>query len=76
MKLMSKFYIMKETVLNYPALFLKQVFYNTALSCDAPVCWVVNTVRKNARMSVEFVHVQVGITLYTRLIVNLIITKI
>jgi len=67
---------MKETDIYLPAFFLKHVFYNTALSCDAPVCWVVNRMLENAGMRMEFVHVQVGITLYTRLIVNLIITKI
>jgi len=72
---MSKFYVMKETSLNLPSFFLNFFFYNTTLSCDAPVCWLVNIVLEGSEMSVEFVHVQVVVTLYTRLIVNLIITK-
>jgi len=65
----------KNLVLIYLPCSRKHVFYNTALSCYAPVRWGVNRVLESAGMSVQFVHLQVGITLYNRLTVNLIITK-
>ena len=66
----------KESAFVYTDLCLKQVFDILTLSCDAPALSVVNGVRESAKSNVKFFQGQVGVALYPKMIVNLLIKKI